>query len=103
VSGAFRFSLCEPDHIVANPHRVMILSSQVEGGGVIRLPEKWFIYAAIVALLLLLVGIEVTAGRALWSSTVPGPANPESNRDFDGDYVQGLAERGIVKLPVSVR
>jgi hypothetical protein len=81
----------------------MILSSQVGGFVVIRLSEKWFIYAAIVAFLLLLVGIEVTTGKALWSATVMGPANPDSNRDFDRDYVQGLAERGIGKLPVSVR
>jgi hypothetical protein len=42
----------------------MILSSQVGGFVVIRLSEKWFIYAAIVACLLLLVGIEVTTGKA---------------------------------------
>ena len=56
---------------------------------VIRLREKWLLYAALGALLLVLVGIKVTAGKGLWSTTVLHPANPDSNPGFNDEYVQG--------------
>ena len=63
----------------------------------IRLPEKWLIYSALLAFLLVLVGIKVTAGKAFWSVTLLRPANLVTNSD--DDYVKGLADRGIVRLP----
>jgi hypothetical protein len=68
----------------------------------IRLPRELLIYAAFLAALLILAVIGVTAAKAIWSAAAVHPANRDFNRDFDGgdyDYVEGLAERGIVKLP----
>jgi hypothetical protein len=61
----------------------------------VRLP-KWFIHAALLGALLLLAGVSVTATKALFAVAVPHSVNSEI---YDTDYVQGLATRGIVKLP----
>jgi hypothetical protein len=66
---------------------------------VIRLPQRRLIYAAFLATLLIAAGIGITVASAVWSATSVPPVNRDLNRDFDGDYVQGLAERGIVRLP----
>ncbi len=65
----------------------------------IRLPRELLIYAAFLAALLMLAVIGVTAAKAIWSAAAVHPANRDFNHNFDGDYVEGLAERGIVKLP----
>jgi hypothetical protein len=68
---------------------------------VFRLPKNWPIYAALLAGLLILVDIGVTTATAILSAADAHPANRDNHfdRDFDLDYVQGLAKRGIVKLP----
>jgi hypothetical protein len=70
-----------------------------EGVRMIRLPKKWLIYAAFLAVLLVLAGIGVTAAKALWPAAAVHPANGDSNRVFDADYVQGLVKQGIAKPP----
>jgi hypothetical protein len=61
----------------------------------VRLP-KWFIQAALLGALLLLAGVSANAAKALFAVAVSHPINSEI---FDADYVQGLATRGIAKLP----
>ena len=66
-----------------------------------RLPQKdeWVIYSAFLPALLTLVGIGASAAMA-WHAQTPWhiPAVSEVCAGAD-DYVQGLAKRGIVKLP----
>jgi hypothetical protein len=61
-----------------------------------------FVYAAFVVALIC-AGIGVITARAwgaLWPAAVHS-AHPDSNPSVaDPDYVQGLAKRGIVNLPV---
>jgi hypothetical protein len=61
-----------------------------------RLHQGWLIYAALLAALLVLAGVGITAARGLWFAH---PASHDSNIVFDADYVQGLVKQGIVKLP----
>ena len=67
-----------------------------------RLPK--LVYAVFVAALLC-AGIGIITARAwdtgaLWPAAVHS-ANPDANPGVaDQDYVQGLAKRGIVNLPV---
>ncbi len=64
-----------------------------------RTPKKRLIYAVA---LFIFAAIGVAAAKALWSAAVPVSAmHPatDSDQGTDADYVQGLAKRGIVKLP----
>jgi hypothetical protein len=69
----------------------------------IRLPKNWVIYAAFLPAVLILVGIGITTAKALWFAAITVsatyPANRDSNASVNDDYVHGLANRGIVKLP----
>jgi hypothetical protein len=56
--------------------------------------KKWLIYAVALLTVLILAGIGVTA-EDLWHGAI---ADPPGKPDGDGDYVQGLANLGIVKL-----
>jgi len=66
----------------------------------IRLPK--LVYAAFVAALLAAaIGVIVARAwnvEALWP-VAADQTQPGSNQGVDPDYVQGLAKRGIVKLP----
>jgi hypothetical protein len=67
-----------------------------------RMTQIWPIYAAFLSALIISVGIGLPAAKALWSAPITTSAMPTSglkNRVADADYVRGLAEHGIVKLP----
>ena len=63
--------------------------------------HDWIVNAALLPALLTLAGIAVTTvitwhNQALWNATTLGALCTDSHAD---DYVQGLAERGIIRLP----
>jgi hypothetical protein len=63
--------------------------------------HDWMVNAALLPVLLTLAGIAVTTvitwpNQALWNPATLGALRTDSHAD---DYVQGLAERGIVQLP----
>jgi hypothetical protein len=65
--------------------------------------HDWIVNAALLPALLTLADIAVTTvitwhNQALWNATTLGALRTDSHSD---DYVQGLAERGIVQLPGS--
>jgi hypothetical protein len=64
----------------------------------IRLPQRWLIYTAFLAALVIL---GLTAAKPLWSAAIPVSVMPpasDPNQVSEADYVQGLAKLGIVKL-----
>jgi hypothetical protein len=92
----------EGAHPVMLPHRVStanLLPIHRPNWGtcvMTRLHQGWFMSAALLLVaLLVLAGIGVTVAEALRSVR---PAS-RVNAVFDADYVQGLATRGIVKVP----
>jgi hypothetical protein len=69
-----------------------------------QLPSKpryddWLVYAAFLPGLLTLAAIGVTAAIAWHSQTLWNVAAASPIRGDADDYVQGLAKRGIAKLP----
>jgi len=61
--------------------------------------DDWIVYAALLPAVLALAGIGVTSAiawhnQALWNVTALSAIRGDAD-----DYVQGLAKRGIVKLP----
>jgi hypothetical protein len=66
---------------------------------IIRLPRRWLIYTASLSALVIL---GLIAAKPLWSTATPVSAMPpasDPNQVSEADYVQGLAEQGIVRLP----
>jgi hypothetical protein len=66
-----------------------------------RMTQIWLIYAAFLSALIISVGIGLPAAKALWSTptTSAMPTSGPKKRVADADYVRGLADHGIVKLP----
>jgi hypothetical protein len=70
-----------------------------QGRLVMARSKKWLIYAVALLTALVLAGIGVTK-EDLWDGGIAVSANdPPGKPDGDRDYVQGLADLGILKLP----
>ena len=61
--------------------------------------NDWLIYAAFLPAVLTLVGIGVTTAIAWRSHALWNAATLSAIQGDADDYIQGLARRGIVKLP----
>ena len=61
--------------------------------------DDWIVYAALLPALLTVTGIGVTAALAWHNQALWHAATLSAIQGDADDYIQGLARRGIVKLP----
>ncbi len=70
-----------------------------------RVMDTLFVFALVILPMIAVITLLFLLSSADPTTAVPGAVHgtgmlyPDSNQDVDRDYVEGLAKRGIVKLP----